>query len=102
MIGVDALKIAKFTFRAFMSVCVMSFGIAIFFTSGDPAMKSVGSGLVGTVFGTWMSVGSSKLSSIATKIPDVVGMIQKTGDDEVELPELEEIVIDGDKNDKML
>lgn len=55
------LKTGKFIFRIVISILVFGFGVAIFFISADPNLKSVGVGLTSMVFGTWMSSGSTTI-----------------------------------------
>jgi len=57
------LKTGKFIVRVFVSLLVFGFGVTIFFTTDDPNMRTVGVGLTTTVFGTWMSSGSTSINA---------------------------------------
>ena len=53
------LKFYKFLVRVFLTVALMSFGMAIFWTTNDPNVRAIGVGLVSGIVGTWMSAGST-------------------------------------------
>ena len=58
----DTGKIAKFIVRVILSFALFAVGTAIFFTSEEDNLKLVGVSFISSVFGTWMKLGSSKLT----------------------------------------
>ena len=57
----DPGKVAKFSVRVLISFALFAVGAAIFFTQEDSSMKTLGASFMTTVFGAWMSMGSSKI-----------------------------------------
>ena len=59
----DHGRVAKFIVRVIISFALFAVGTAIFFTSEEDNLKLVGVLFISSVFGTWMKLGSSKLTT---------------------------------------
>lgn len=59
----------KFWVRVMFSLIVMGFGIAIFFTQDDKAMKLNGAILVSSVLGAWTASAGSPTKKITGALP---------------------------------
>lgn len=81
------LKKGKFIFRIVISLLVFGFGVAIYFTTSDPNAKTAGVGIASTIFGTWMSSGTTsitKLKSTKTKDKKPAELKEIVVDDNIE------------------
>ena len=59
----DPFRVAKFIVRVLLSFALFAIGAAIFFIyDDDPNVRMIGISFLSSVFGTWVKLGSSKLT----------------------------------------